>query len=144
MQVPSLLDFWWVFFLFLSLRVGSVKSDSAASWTVALQVPLSMGFSRQEYGSGLPFPLPDDLPNLKAELMSRLLYCQEALLLQLLLFISSPLFSFTSLAGNHNIFHIYSFVCNNSHKSTDFVLCIAHAFNLLCYRFLVLVSLDCY
>ena len=96
MQVPSLLDFWWVFFLFLSLRVGSVKSDSAASWTVALQVPLSMGFSRQEYGSGLPFPLPDDLPNLKAELMSRLLYCQEALLLQLLLFISSPLFSFTS------------------------------------------------
>src|SRR5574337_392253 len=32
-------------------------------WTVACQVPLSMGFSRQEYWSGLPFPSPGDLPN---------------------------------------------------------------------------------
>ena len=32
-------------------------------WTVAHQAPLSMGFSRQEYWSGLPFPLPGDLPN---------------------------------------------------------------------------------
>ena len=32
-------------------------------WTVALQAPLSMGFSRQEYWSGLPFPSPGDLPN---------------------------------------------------------------------------------
>ena len=32
-------------------------------WTAALQVPLSMGFSRQEYWSGLPFPSPGDLPN---------------------------------------------------------------------------------
>ena len=32
-------------------------------WTVALQAPLSMGFSRQEYWSGLPCPLPGDLPN---------------------------------------------------------------------------------
>ena len=32
-------------------------------WTVAYQAPLSMGFSRQEYWSGLPFPLPGDLPN---------------------------------------------------------------------------------
>ena len=31
-------------------------------WTVALQAPLSMGFSRQEYWSGLPFPPPGDLP----------------------------------------------------------------------------------
>ena len=30
--------------------------------TVACQVPLSMGFSRQEYWSGLPFPSPGDLP----------------------------------------------------------------------------------
>ena len=28
-------------------------------WTVARQAPLSMGFSRQEYWSGLPFPSPD-------------------------------------------------------------------------------------
>ena len=32
-------------------------------WTVACQAPLSMGFSRQEYWSGLPFPPPGDLPN---------------------------------------------------------------------------------
>ena len=31
-------------------------------WTVAHQVPLSMGFFRQEYWSGLPFPSPGDLP----------------------------------------------------------------------------------
>ena len=32
-------------------------------WTVAHQAPLSMGFFRQEYWSGLPFPPPGDLPN---------------------------------------------------------------------------------
>ena len=32
-------------------------------WTVAHQALLSMGFSRQEYWSGLPFPSPEDLPN---------------------------------------------------------------------------------
>ena len=31
-------------------------------WTVALQAPLSVGFPRQEYWSGLPFPSPEDLP----------------------------------------------------------------------------------
>ena len=35
----------------------------ATPWTVALQAPLSMGFFRQEYWSGLPFPSPGDLPN---------------------------------------------------------------------------------
>ena len=34
----------------------------ATPWTVARQAPLSMGFSRQEYWSGLPFPPPGDLP----------------------------------------------------------------------------------
>ena len=38
-------------------------SDSATLWTVARQAPLSMGFSRQEYWSGLPFPPPGDLPD---------------------------------------------------------------------------------
>ena len=32
-------------------------------WTVACQASLSLGFSRQEYWSGLPFPPPEDLPN---------------------------------------------------------------------------------
>ena len=35
----------------------------ATPWTVANQAPPSMGFSRQEYWSGLPFPSPGDLPN---------------------------------------------------------------------------------
>ena len=36
----------------------------ATLWTVACQVPLSMGFSRQEYWSGLPFLPPENLPEL--------------------------------------------------------------------------------
>ena len=36
---------------------------SATQWTVARQAPLSMGFSGQEYWSGVPFPSPGDLPN---------------------------------------------------------------------------------
>ena len=35
----------------------------ATLWTVAGQAPLSVGFLRQEYWSGLPFPSPGDLPN---------------------------------------------------------------------------------
>ena len=34
----------------------------ATPWTVAYHAPLSMGFSRQEYWSGVPFPSPEDLP----------------------------------------------------------------------------------
>ena len=40
-----------------------VASDSESPWTVAHQGPLSMGFSRQEYWSGLPFPSPGHLPD---------------------------------------------------------------------------------
>ena len=36
---------------------------SAIPWTVAYQASLSVGFSRQEYWSGLPFPSPGDLPD---------------------------------------------------------------------------------
>ena len=38
--------------------------------TIACQAPLFMGFSRQEYWSGLPFPPPGDLPNTGIELVS--------------------------------------------------------------------------
>ena len=41
--------------------VPSVLSDSL--WTIAHQAPLSMGFSRQEYWSGLSFSSPGDLPD---------------------------------------------------------------------------------
>ena len=52
----------------LTGKSESVKSLSRVQLfmtprTVAYQVPLSMGFSRQEYWSGLPFPSPGNLPN---------------------------------------------------------------------------------
>ena len=47
-----------------SLKIVVVQSDSSASpWTIARKASLSMGFSRQEYWSGLPFPPQGDLPN---------------------------------------------------------------------------------
>ena len=52
--------------LLLSVNGESEVAQSclfATLWTVAHQVPPSMGFSRQEYWSGLPFPSPGDFPN---------------------------------------------------------------------------------
>ena len=43
--------------------VLSCDRPFATSWTEARQTPLSMGFSQQDYWSGLPFPPPGDLPN---------------------------------------------------------------------------------
>ena len=40
-----------------------MSNSFVTPWTVAHQTPLSMGFSRQEYWSGLPFPMPGNLPN---------------------------------------------------------------------------------
>ena len=47
----------------LKVKSLSLVQLFATPWTVAYQAPLSMGFSRQEYWSGLPFPSPGDLPN---------------------------------------------------------------------------------
>ena len=45
-------------------QVALVMSDSLQRYgTVAHQAPLSTGFSRQEYWSGLPFPPPGDFPD---------------------------------------------------------------------------------
>ena len=51
--------------LFLKVKVKSFSHVRLFStpWTVAYQASPSMGFSRQEYWSGLPFPSPGDLPN---------------------------------------------------------------------------------
>ena len=60
--LPNSLHFfrrWWWF--------GGLVAKScpalATPWTVACQALLSMGFSRQEYWSGLPFPSPGNLPD---------------------------------------------------------------------------------
>ena len=45
-------------------------SNSATPWAVAYQAPLSIGFPRQEYWSGLPFPSPGDLLNPKVKSLS--------------------------------------------------------------------------
>ena len=61
------------FFLSLYARVLSHFSRVrlfATLWNVTCQALLSMGFSRQEYWSGLPFPPPGDLPDLGIEPMS--------------------------------------------------------------------------
>ena len=58
-------------------------------WTVAPQAPLSMGFSRQEYWSGLPFPPPGDLPDPGTELTSPALKADSLLLSHLCAPISS-------------------------------------------------------
>ena len=47
--------------------VASVMSNSATLWTAACQAPRSMGFSRQEYCSGLPSPPSGHLPNPRIE-----------------------------------------------------------------------------
>ena len=44
--------------LFIVAELLSHVQLFATPWTVARQAPLSMGFSRQEYWSGLPFPSP--------------------------------------------------------------------------------------
>ena len=49
----------------------------ATLWTVACQAPLSMGFSRQEHWSGLPFPSPGDLSDPGIELGSPALQAES-------------------------------------------------------------------
>ena len=46
----------------ISYHKSVSPSDSGTPWTVTYQAPLSMGLSRQEYWSGLPFPSPGYLP----------------------------------------------------------------------------------
>ena len=55
----------WIFrtVLFILLSHFSHVRLCATLWTVDHPAPLSMGFSRQEYWSGLPFPSPGDLPD---------------------------------------------------------------------------------
>ena len=50
--------------------VTQLCSTLCDPWPVAHQAPLSMGFSREEYWSGLPFPSPGDLPKPGIEPMS--------------------------------------------------------------------------
>ena len=56
-----------------------MSNSFATPWTVAHQAPLSMGFLRQEYWSGLPFPSPGDLPDPGIRPMSSALQADSSL-----------------------------------------------------------------
>ena len=49
--------------VYMKVSVAQLCLILLPPWTVALQAPLSMEPSRQEYQSGLPFPFPEDLPD---------------------------------------------------------------------------------
>ena len=67
MLLRATMALFWKFYKRLSFeseRVSySVVSNSVSLWTVVPQAPLFMGFSRQEYWSGLSCPPPGDLPD---------------------------------------------------------------------------------
>ena len=60
------------FYTFLCTQLLSLSNSLWPPWTVAHQAPLSMGFSRQEYWRGVPFPSLKDLPDPGIELASLL------------------------------------------------------------------------
>ena len=73
-EIPQAMWQWLLDFLkylYSSFGGGGLVAKScptlATPWTVACQGPLSVGFSRQEYWSGLPFPPPGDLPDPEIE-----------------------------------------------------------------------------
>ena len=53
----------YIYIVKVKLKFLSHVRLFATPWTVAYQAPPSLGFSRQEYWSGVPFPSPGDLPN---------------------------------------------------------------------------------
>ena len=93
-------------------------------WTVARQAPLSMGFSRQEYCSGLPYPCPGDLPNpgieprspalqadpLLAELPGKPIYVHMMIYPYLTDFKGSGINTFQKETANHHV------QIDNSHR----------------------------
>ena len=83
-----------------------VVSDSFATpWTIACQVLLSMGFSRQEYWSGLPFPSPGNLPDPRIEPVSPALQVDS-------LPLSHQGFSYSIYS--YKILAIFPVLCNKS------------------------------
>ena len=98
----------------------AVMSDSFATpWTMAHQAPLSMGFPRQEYWSGLPFPSSGDLPNAGIELLS--------LALQLNYFTSEASGKFL------NILYCY---CNSDFKIIHLCIYLSYLFQCIFHWFL--------
>ena len=82
-------------------------------WTVAHQAPVSMGFSRQEYWSGLPCPPPGDLPDPELNQQPSVSYTSKRFFL---------LFVFVCLFFNHWS-HLGSAILNSNINLTTYWLC---------------------
>ena len=63
MKIILIVEFYFFDSLLLLFSRQVVSNTFATPWTVVHQAPLSMGFSRQEYWNGWPFPSPGDLPD---------------------------------------------------------------------------------
>ena len=72
-----LLVFIYIYSVCVSISCSVMSDSFMTPWTAAHQAPLSIGFPRQEYWSGLPFPSPWALPNPGIELS--LLHCRQIL-----------------------------------------------------------------
>ena len=80
-----------------------MSNSFETSWTVAHQAPLSMGFPRQEYLSGLPFPFPGDLPDPRTEPRSSALQADSLPLSHL-----GSLFTYLGCAGSSLLHRFFS------------------------------------
>ena len=78
-QVFLVLSFYCCFYAAAAQSLSRVRL-CVTPWTAARQAPLSMGFSRQEYWSGLPCRPPGDLPNPGTKPRSRALQADSLLL----------------------------------------------------------------
>ena len=94
----------WIFIYMLLLSRLSRVQLCATLWTAAHQAPLSMGFSRQEYGRGLPFPSPIYIFRY---LLKLLLICP--LYHYFMTFFVVTVFERTSVLSNKSIATPYSF-----------------------------------
>ena len=70
-----------------------MSKSFATPWTIAHQAPQFMGFPRQEYWSGLPFPFPGDLLNPEIEPVSPAFFTTDHMVVLLLISLESWMFS---------------------------------------------------
>jgi len=83
----------------------------AIQWTVALRAPLSMGFSRQEYWSGLPCPSAEDLPDPGMNLhLLHLMHWQEGSLPLVPVWAKAGLFWVLNTISSHLLLLLFIFI----------------------------------
>ena len=103
---------------FCSLNVCMLNHFScvrlfATLWTVACQAPLCMGFSRQQYQSGLPCPPPGDLPDPRTEPGAPALQIDSSPLSHW----ESPQFDFSFKNKGQILLHLHTIPYTGSHRN---------------------------